>query len=96
MYDLDIKPEADKIFKKLTKKNIRQLNIIDKKIEEIMLHPYHKYKFLRKPLQTFNRVHIDKSFVLIFKINHEKEVVDVYYFAHHDEVYKWRPSESSA
>ncbi len=96
MYGLDIKPEADRIFKKLAKKNIRQLRIIDNKIKEIRLHPYHIYKFLRKPLQTFNRVHIDKSFVLVFKINHEEKVVDIYYFGHHDDVYKWRPSESSA
>jgi mRNA-degrading endonuclease RelE of RelBE toxin-antitoxin system len=32
MYDLDIKPEADKIFSKLAKKNLKQLMIIDQKI----------------------------------------------------------------
>lgn len=35
MYDLDIKPEADKIFQKLAKKSPKQLMIIDKKIAEI-------------------------------------------------------------
>ena len=91
MYDLDIKPEADKIFKKLSRKNPAQLLAIHKKIEEIMLNPQHEYKFLRTPLQTFNRAHIDKHFVLIFKIDHNKKIVDVYYFDHHDKVYKWRP-----
>ena len=91
MYDLDIKPEADEIFKKLIKKNKRQLEIIDKKIKEIRENPQHIYKFLAKPLQTFNRVHIDKHFVLIFKIDHENRVVEIYYFDHHDNIYKWRP-----
>src|SRR3989338_6535965 len=68
MYNLDVKPEADKIFQKMVKKNLHQLKIIDKKLTEIRLNPNRDYKFLRNPLQTFNRVHIDTSFVLIFKI----------------------------
>ena len=90
MYDLDIKPEADKIFRKLSKRNPKQLMTIHKKIQDIRANPYHKYKFLRKPLQSFNRVHIDKHFVLVFKIVHRERVVDVYYFDHHDNVYKWK------
>ena len=91
MYALDIKPEADKIFKKLSKKNLNQLKIIDKKIQEIRINPSHEYKFLKNPLQTFNRIHIDKHFVLIFKINHKEKIVDIYYYDHHDNVYQWRP-----
>ena len=91
MYALDIKPEADKIFRKLSKKNQKQLGIIHKKLDEIRLHPEHEYKFLRKPLQTFNRVHIDGHFVLIFKRDHSKKTVTVYYYDHHDNVYNWRP-----
>ena len=91
MYELDIKPEADKIFSKLAKKNPKQLGIIHKKLLEIRSNPHHEYKFLRKPLQLYNRVHIDKHFVLIFKINHENKLVDVYYYDHHDKVYQWRP-----
>ena len=92
MYLLDIKPEADKIFKKLAKKNPKQLIIVNKKIIEIRTNPFHKYKFLRKPLQLFNRVHIDKHFVLIFKIDHKIKVVDVHFYGHHDDVYQWKPS----
>ena len=95
MYDLDIKPEADEIFKKLAKKNRKQLEIIHKKIQEIRLNPQHIYKFLRKPLQTFNRVHIDNHFVLIFKINHQNKFIEIYYFDHHDNVYKWRPKSEA-
>ena len=91
MYALEIKEEADVIFKKLSRKNLNQLKIIDKKILKIRQDPNHSYKFLKNPLQNFNRVHIDTSFVLIFKINHPNETIVVYYFDHHDNVYKWRP-----
>lgn len=89
MYSLTIKPDADKIFEKL--KNKKQLEIINKKITEIRDNPYHEYKHLRKPLQNFNRIHIDKHFVLIFRIEHTNQNVDIYFFSHHDEAYKWRP-----
>ena len=92
MYDLEIKEEADKIFKKLSKKNQKQLAIINKKIIGIREGPY-GYKFLRKPLQSLNRVHIDNHFVLIFKIDHEQKVIIIYYYDHHDSVYRRQPQE---
>lgn len=91
MYELDIKPEADRIFKKLAKKNPKQIGIIHNKILEIRSNLHYEYKFLKKPLQNFNRVHIDKHFVLIFKINHNKNIVEIYHYDHHDNVYQWRP-----
>lgn len=91
MYTLEVKEEVDKIFKKLSRKNPKQLKIISKKISEICKNPLHKYKFLRKPLHSFNRVHINKQFVLIFKIDHSRETVIIYYFDHHNRVYNWRP-----
>lgn len=92
MYDLEIKPTVDKIFKKLSKKSKKQLKIIYKKIQEIRSKPRHEYKHLRPPLQNFSRVHINSHFVLIFDINHTEEIVTIYYFGHHDDVYKWRPT----
>ncbi len=92
MYSLDIKPEADKTFKKLVKKNPKQLRIIGNKIAEIRQNPHHSYKPLRKPLQNLRRVHIDKHFVLIFSIDHQQKTATIYCFDHHDNVYKWRPS----
>lgn len=93
MYQLEIKEEADKIFGKLARKNSKQLKIIGKKIKDIRMNPRRIYKFLRKPLQGFNRVHIDNHFVLVFKIDHFRETLIVYYFDHHDKAYKWRPRE---
>lgn len=91
MYALEIKDEADKIFGKLSKKDPEQLRRINKKIQKVRKNPFHVYKFLKKPLQSFNRIHIDKSFVLIFRINHSRKTIIIYYFAHHDKVYRWRP-----
>ena len=88
MYNLDVKPTADKIFKKLAKKNCKQLEIIGKKIQEIRTRPRHKYKHLHKPLQNFNGIHIDTHFVLIFNIDHVNKIVEIHYFGHHDDVYK--------
>lgn len=95
MYSLEIKEGADKIFNKLAKKNPKQLEIMGKKIKKIRREPNHIYKFLKKPLQTFNRIHIDDHFVLIFKIDHIKETIIIYYYEHHDKVYKWRPKNIS-
>jgi len=91
MYSLEIKEEADKIFSKLSKKNPKQLDIIVKKIRKIRKNPHHIYKFLRVPLQKFNRVHIDEHFILIFKIDYIRKVIIVYYYTHHDKAYKLRP-----
>ncbi|MGA1821347.1 MAG: type II toxin-antitoxin system RelE family toxin [Thermoplasmatota archaeon] len=93
MYDLHIKPTADRIFRKLARNNRKQLIIINEKIGEIRENPHHEYKHLRKPLENFYRVHIDSSFVLIFSIDHAEEKVTVFYFGHHDDVYKWRPKK---
>ena len=92
MYALAVKPDVDKTFAKLVKKDRKQLLAIGKKIEEIRANPHHVYKFLRKPLQRYNRVHIDSNFVLIFRIDHNEQMVTVYAYDHHDAIYKWRPA----
>ena len=91
MYELDVKEKADKVFFKLAKKDPNKLRNINKKIYEIRLNPFHEYKFLKKPLQNFNRVHIDKNFVLVFRIDHFSKKVVLYNYEHHDKVYSWRP-----
>ncbi len=51
-------------------------------------NPNHAYKFLRNPLQNFNRVHIDGHFVLVFRVIHPEETVEIWYYDHHDEICK--------
>jgi mRNA interferase RelE/StbE/toxin YoeB len=40
-YTLDISDQLDKQFAKLQKKDRKQLEIIDKKVQEILQNPYH-------------------------------------------------------
>ena len=86
MYNLEIREHLYTIFKKLGKKNPKQLEIINKKIEEIRLNPQH-YKNLRRPLQHLKRVHIDKSFVLVFSVDESRKTVIVEDYDHHDNIY---------
>ncbi|MCD6570695.1 MAG: type II toxin-antitoxin system RelE/ParE family toxin [Deltaproteobacteria bacterium] len=87
MYRLAIKEKLDKKFKKLQKKDKEMLRIIDRKVQDILDDPYH-FKPLRKPLQNKRRVHIGGSFVLIYEINEEEEVVTLLDFDHRDNIYK--------
>ncbi|MFC1800468.1 type II toxin-antitoxin system RelE/ParE family toxin [Nanoarchaeota archaeon] len=86
MYHVNPRPDVDKIFLKLAKKNPKQLQIIFKKIEEIIKDP-HRYKNLRSPLNTWKRVHIDKHFVLAFSIDENSKTIIIEDYDHHDNVY---------
>ena len=87
MYNLEIKQTADKRFPKLEKKNKKQLEIINKKLSEILQNPY-AFKPLRRPLQSFRRVKIDRSFVLVYSVDELRKTVIIYNYDHHDKVYK--------
>ncbi|MAG19965.1 type II toxin-antitoxin system mRNA interferase toxin, RelE/StbE family [archaeon] len=86
MYSFDTKPNIDKIFLKLQKKNPKQLPIIFKKIEQICENPYH-FKPLRGDMKGSRRVHIDKSFVLVYEINEEKKIIEILDYDYHDKIY---------
>lgn len=86
MYSLATKPEVDRTFAKLKKKNQKQLEIIFKKIKQILENPFH-FKPLRGDMHGCRRVHIDKSFVLTYEIDEEKKVVTILDYDHHDNIY---------
>ena len=87
MYSYEFRETVEKTFFKLTKKNPKQLEIIYKKITEICDNPQH-YKNLRVPLQHLKRVHIDKSFVLVFSVDEKIKHIIFEDYDHHDVVYK--------
>ena len=87
MYTLKIKPDLEKTFKKLAKKNSKQVEIILKKIDEILSNP-HRYKNLRAPLNDWKRVHVDKHFVLTFSVDEDSKTVTLEDHDHHDNIYK--------
>ena len=86
MYSYELRKSVEKIFFKLAKKNPKQLLIIEDKIKEIRQNPQH-YKNLRKPLQYLKRVHIDKSFVLVFSVDENKKHIIIEDYDHHDKIY---------
>ncbi len=86
MYELEVPEHLDKEFRKLAKKNKKQLEIIQKKIEEILENPEH-YKPLRGDMHGARRVHIDKSFVLTYEIDRVINVVRLLDYDHHDKIY---------
>jgi YafQ family addiction module toxin component len=87
MYSLKVKPDLEKTLKKLAKKNDKQVEIILKKVEEILVNP-HLYKNLRAPLNDWKRVHVDKHFVLLFSIDEKSNSVTLEDYDHHDNIYK--------
>ena len=87
MYELFIKPQLEKKLMKLQKKNPKQVEIIMKKTEEILIDPHH-YKNLRAPLNDWKRVHIDNHFVLTFSVDEKNKTVILEDYKHHDEIYK--------
>jgi len=86
MYSLKIKPDLEKTLQKLTKKNKKQVEIILRKVDEILENP-HRYKNLRAPLNDWKRVHVDKHFVLTFSIDEESKSVTLEDYEHHDNIY---------
>jgi YafQ family addiction module toxin component len=89
MYTYDLRTSLEKNFQKLAKKNKKQLQIISNKIKEIIAcDDVNHYKNLKKPLQFLKRVHIDKSFVLIFSVDENTKHIIFEEFDHHDNIYK--------
>ena len=87
MYDYALRKTVEKTFFKLAAKNREQLERIHNKIEEIRRDP-HRYKNLRSPLQHLKRVHIDKSYVLVFSVDDYNKLVIIEDYDHHDRIYR--------
>ncbi|MDP3734390.1 MAG: type II toxin-antitoxin system mRNA interferase toxin, RelE/StbE family [Nanoarchaeota archaeon] len=85
-YKLQVSEELDRTFSKLAKKNRKQLQIIQKKVQQILENPYH-FKPLRGDMHGSRRVHIDTSFVLTYEIDEEKKLIRLLDFDHHDHIY---------
>ncbi|MFA5019964.1 MAG: addiction module toxin RelE [Candidatus Pacearchaeota archaeon] len=93
MFNFDLTDELRVIIKKLARKDKKRVEIINKKIKEIINCDYtsiQHYKNLRHDLKDFKSVHIDTSFVLIFKVNLSSNSVLFVDFDHHDKIYSKR------
>jgi YafQ family addiction module toxin component len=85
-YSYEISKRLERELDKLRKKNKKQFEIILKKMGEILDDPYH-YKPLQHDMKGLRRVHIDKSFVLVFEIIEVENKVIFLDFDHHDNIY---------
>lgn len=85
MYSLEIEEEVSKTFKRLLKKDRKQLEAVNKKIEQILTDPL-QFKPLRHPLEGFKRVHTG-SFILIYEVHENSKMVRILKYKHHDEAY---------
>ena len=91
MFSYDISDELKEIIKKLNKKDKDKSLRIAKKIQEIINNnneTIDRYSNLRYNLKEYKHVHIDKSFVLIFKVFKDKNFILFDKFDHHDNIYK--------
>ena len=90
-FKYDVSNELEETLSKLFKKDRKRYEITLKKIEEIVSRnsgTIDFYKNLRHDLKEYKRVHIDKSFVLIFKVFKEKKYILFDKLRHHDQIYK--------
>ncbi|MFH1588194.1 MAG: addiction module toxin RelE [Candidatus Diapherotrites archaeon] len=90
-FSFDLSDELKATIKVLTKKDKKTVEIINKKIKQVINSDeftIEHYKNLRNELKEFKRVHIARSFVLLFKVFKEKKFILFDKFGHHDEIYK--------
>ncbi len=86
MYNLEIRGALKEKFHKMGKKGRKQLEIINRKVLQIRGNP-DRFKPLSNVLKGLRRVHIDKSFVLVYSIDEKRETVILEDYDHHDKIY---------
>lgn len=93
MFTFDLTDELQVKIKKLVHKDKKKVEIINKKIKEIIdndAETIKRYKNLRHDLSDYKRVHIDKSFILTFKVDLGRNFILFADFDHHDVIYSKR------
>jgi len=85
-FSYEVSKRLERELEKLQKKNRKRLEIILKKMGEIINDPHH-YKPLQHDMKGSRRVHIDTSFVLVFEIIESENKVIFWDIDHHDNIY---------
>lgn len=91
MFKYNFSEELKIKIKKLLKKDKKRADIIYKKVKQIIScdeDSINHYKNLRHGMKELKRVHIDKSFVLVFHVDIKKNFIIFTDFDHHDRIYK--------
>ena len=84
---LETTPKFEDDYNKAIKKNLEMKKAIDNKIKQILEDP-ERFKPMHKPLQNFRRVHIMKSFVLLYYIKQNENTIILAKFSHQDTAYR--------
>lgn len=87
----DFEPSLKKKLARLFKKDRQRYEILMKKIEQITAleeTELEHFKNLRHDLKDEKRVHIDKSFVLTFRVDKNRKFILFLDFDHHDNIYE--------
>lgn len=80
-----------KVLEKLASRNKPLAIAVNKKIKQICScddELVNHYKNLRNELSDFKRAHVERSFVLLFKVDFVKKRVLFVKLGHHNKVYK--------
>ena len=91
MFKFNFSDELKLKIRKLLRKDKKRVEIIYKKVKEIINNnnkTIDRYKNLKYNLKQYKRVHINRHFVLVFKVNKQNNHILFEDFAHHDDVYK--------
>jgi len=91
VFRYDYSDSVKEMLKHLHKKDKKTYGIVLKKIEEISSRDkitIEYYKNLRNDLSDYKRVHVSKSFVLMFRVFKKEEFILFERLVHHDEAYK--------
>ncbi|MDG6985957.1 MAG: type II toxin-antitoxin system RelE/ParE family toxin [Nitrososphaerota archaeon] len=86
MYSLEARERVDRTFRKIAKRDPRQMEAIGRKIQEILDDP-HMSKPMRFPLSGVRKVHLG-SYVLLYSIDEQRKTVVLEDYEHHDRVSK--------
>jgi len=86
MYALKLSDKLIEKFRKMEKRNRKQLEAINKKVLEIRENPY-RFKPLGNIMSGLWRVHFG-SFVLVYSIDELNKKIVLEDYDHHDNIYK--------
>ncbi len=90
-FTFDLSDELKATIAVLAKKDKATTEALHKKINQVIAcdeKTIDHYKNLRYNLKEYKRVHVAKSFVLLFKVFRDKNHIIFDKFRHHDDAYK--------
>ena len=90
-FEIILSDRMKKILKKLKQKDRVRFTILIKKIKQIAESDektINHYKNLKNDLSEYKRVHVDTSFVLLFRVFKKEKKILFARLRHHDNVYR--------